>query len=182
MRPVAVSMPGSVPQSMPESKHSVHSAFREKLVEHILVGELLKQSWQGGDCSIEVSRPEVDRAGYDLIAECNGHVRHIQLKSSHRGSKTSRQSVSLTLAKKPSGCVVWVYFDPDSLELGPFLYFGGEPGKKLPKLDAFKTAKHTKGNAQGVKAEKPNHRVVNKGQFTCIESIEGLWDELFGDA
>ena len=167
---------------MPESKHSVHSAFREKLVEHLLVGELLKRSWLRGDCSIEVSKPEVDRAGYDLIAECNGHVRHIQLKSSHRGARTATQKVSLSLADKPSGCVVWVYFDPDSLELGPFLCFGAEPGEKLPDLDAFKIAKHTKGNAKGFKAERRGHRVVNKGQFTCIESIEGLWDELFGDA
>ena len=166
---------------MDKSKHSLHSAFREKLIEHLLVGELLKRSWQRGDCSIETSRPEVDRAGYDLIAECNGHVRHIQLKGSYRGSRTAVQKVHLSLAEKPSGCVVWVYFDPNSLELGPFLYFGGEPGRKLPDIDSFKTAKHSKGNAQGVKAERPNHRVINKGQFTVIDSIEDLWHHLFGN-
>ena len=85
------------------------------------------------------------------------------------------------LVEKPSGCVVWVYFDPNSLELGPFLYFGGEPGRKLPDIDSRKTAKHSKGNAQGVKAERPNHRVINKGQFTVIDSIEDLWHHLFGD-
>ena len=167
---------------MHDSKHYLHSAFRENLVEHLLVGELLKRSWQRGDCSIETSRPEVDRAGYDLIAECNGHVRHIQLKASYRDSKTATQKVSLLLTEKPSGCVVWVYFDPDSLELGPFLYFGGEPGKRLPDLDSFRIAKHTKANAHGVKAERPTHRVVNKGQFTRIDSIEGLWHQLFGEA
>ena len=162
-------------------KHSLHSAFREKLIEHLLIGELLKWSWQRGDCSIEISKPEVDRAGYDLIAECNGHVRHIQLKGSHHDSSTTTQKVNLSLAEKSSGCVVWVYFDSDSLELGPFFYFGGEPGMKLPDLDSFKTAKHTKGNAQGVKAERPNHRVISKGKFTRIDSIEGLWNQLFDD-
>lgn len=167
---------------MDNSKHSLHSAFREKLIEHLFIGELLKLSWQRGDCSIETSRPEVDRAGYDLIAECNGHVRHIQLKGSFRGARTAIQKVSLSLAKKPSGCVVWVYFDPESLELGPFLFFGGEPGEKLPDIESLRTARHAKGNAQGVKAERLNHRVVNKGRFTRIDSIEDLWHRLFGGA
>lgn len=108
------------------------------------------------------------------------HVRHIQLKASFRGSKIAKQKVHLSLAEKPSGCVVWVYFDPDSFELGPFLYFGDAPGKRLPDIESFKIAKHTKGNAQGVKAERPNQRVINKGKFKRIDSIEGLWDQLFG--
>ncbi len=165
---------------MDNGRDSQHSSFREKLIEHLLVGELLKRSWQRGDCAIETSRPEVDRAGYDLIAECNRHVRHIQLKASFRGAKTATQKVHLSLAEKPSGCVVWVYFDPDSLELGPFLYFGDAPGKRLPDIESFKIAKYTKGNAQGVKAERPNQRVINKGKFKRIDSIEGLWDQLFG--
>lgn len=57
---------------MDNGRDSQHSSFREKLIEHLLVGELLKRSWQRGDCAIETSRPEVDRAGYDFIAECNG--------------------------------------------------------------------------------------------------------------
>jgi hypothetical protein len=32
------------------------------------------------------------------------------------------------------------------MTLGPFLFFGAEPGLPLPPLDAFKIAKHTKGN------------------------------------
>ena len=119
------------------SKHTVISASREKPVEHILVRELLKRSRRRGNCSIEMAKPEVDRAGYptrrktpsfragsnhDLIGECNGHVRHIRLMSSYRGSRTARQAVNLLLAEKPSGCVVWVYFDSDSLELGTFLF------------------------------------------------------------
>ena len=165
---------------MSDSKYYLQSQFCEKLIEHLFVGELLKRSWEGGDCSIEISKPEVDRAGYDLIAECNGHIRHIQLKASYRGAKTAKQKVRL--AEKPSGCVVWVYYDPGSFELGPFLYFGGRPGEKLPSLETSKTARHTKGNAQGTKAERPNHRDINKGKFTRIESIQGLWCQLFEGA
>ncbi|NKC10627.1 MAG: hypothetical protein GKR94_00010 [Gammaproteobacteria bacterium] len=51
------------------AKHSEHSSYREKLIEHLFVGELLKLSWQNGDCSLEVASPEVDNSGYDIIAE-----------------------------------------------------------------------------------------------------------------
>ena len=71
-------------------KHSEHSSYREKLVEHLFVGELLKLSWQSGDCALEIASPEVDNSGYDLIAEQNGIVRHIQLKASYVGGKTAR--------------------------------------------------------------------------------------------
>ncbi len=164
-----------------DSKHSLHSTFREKLIEHLLVGELLKYSWAKGDYSIEISRPEVDRAGYDLIAECNGHIRHIQLKGSHHDATTASQKIQISLTEKPSGCVVWVLFNQDNLELGPFLYFGGGPSEKLPSLDSYKTAKHTKGDSQGVKVNRHNHRIVNKGKFKRINKIEGLWQHLFGD-
>ena len=164
------------------SQHYLHSSFREKLIEHLLMGELLKRSWMRRDCSLEISRPEVDRTGYDLVAECHGVIRHIQLKGAHRGSTTASQKVHVALAQKPSGCVVWVYVDEDTLELGPFLYFGGVPGEPLPDIDSFKVAKHTKGNAKGEKAERPSVRVVNKGEFSRLASVEELWDALFGSA
>ena len=164
------------------NQHSLHSSFREKLIEHLLMGELLKRSWTRGDCSLEISRPEVDRTGYDLVAECHGVIRHIQLKGAYRGAKTASQNVHVALAQKPSGCVVWVYFDEDTLQLGPFLYFGGDPGEPLPDIDSFKVAKHTKGNAQGRKAERPRVRVVPKGEFSSLASVEELWDALFRSA
>ena len=166
----------------PRSKHSHHSSFREKLIEHLLIGELLKCSWKNGDCALEISRPEVDRTGYDLLAEHRGCLRHIQLKGSRRASATVTQKVHVALADKPSGCVVWVYLDDDSLQLGPFLFFGGEPGQRLPALTSFTVARHTKGNAEGYKAERPNFRVVPKAKFKRLDTIDDLWLELFGDA
>ena len=104
--------------------HTENSAYREKLIEHLFVGELLKLSWLHHACSLEVAKPEVDNSGYDLIAEANGLVRHIQLKTSIIGGKTASQKVHTKLAEKPSGCVVWIYFNEDTLHLGPFFYFG----------------------------------------------------------
>ncbi|MEH8223404.1 hypothetical protein Q7I19_20645 [Aeromonas veronii] len=55
-------------------KHYLKSSFREKLIEHLFIGEMLKLSWSSDRCSLEVAKPEVDNQGYDLIAEENGVV------------------------------------------------------------------------------------------------------------
>lgn len=160
-------------------EHSLNSSFREKLIEHLFVGELLKLSWVNKDFSLEVSKPEVDNSGYDLIIEANDILRHVQLKAAFVGAKTSRQNIHISLANKPSGCVVWVYFNQTNLELGPFLFFGGKPGSPLPSLSKLKVAKHTKGDADGHKAERPNIRTINKGSFTRYETIKELYNALF---
>ena len=160
-------------------EHSLNSSFREKLIEHLLVGELLKLSWANKEFSLEVSKPEIDNSGYDLIIEANGMLRHIQLKSTFVGAKTSRQNIHVSLAKKTSGCILWIYFDQTTLELGPFLFFGGDPGNPLPSLNNLKVAKHTKGDAHGHKAERPNIRTINKGCFTRYETVKELYNALF---
>jgi hypothetical protein len=160
-------------------QHYLKSSFREKLIEHLFVGELLKHSWQGGECSLEIAKPEVDDRGFDLIAEENGTIRHIQLKASHLQAKADKQKVHIALSKKPSGCVVWVCFNENTLELGPFLFFGGKAGEPLPSMDGFRVAKHTKANAGGEKTERPDIRDVPKSQFRKLKSIQEIYDALF---
>jgi hypothetical protein len=50
--------------------------------------------WRNGARDIEVLKSEVDRGGYDVVLESNGVIRHIQLKSSFRGSKVREVDVS----------------------------------------------------------------------------------------
>lgn len=164
------------------AEHFLHSSYREKLIEHLLIGELLKLSWKTRDYSLEISKPEVDRSGYDIIAEANGIIRHIQLKATFVGSTTAAHKIHISLAKKPSGCVVLMYFDNETLELGPFFYFGADPGQPLPDLNNFKTAKHSKGDSSGVKAQRPNIRVLNKGSFIECKTVQDLYNKLFGMA
>ena len=158
------------------------SVYRERLLEHLLIGDLLKYSWLHAGASLEVSQPSIDRSGHDVVLEANGVTRHLQLKSSSRAARTPAQNVHLGLAAKPSGCVVWTRFDRATMTLGPFLFFGAEPGLPLPPLDAFKIAKHTKGNKDGVKQERPNLRVVRMSQFREIADIPALYVALFGKA
>ena len=160
-------------------KHFYHSSFRERLIEHLFIGELLKFSWQQDDCSLEISKPEVDSKGYDLIAELNQVIRHIQLKSTFTGSKTSVQKIHQALGSKPSGCVIWIYFDKNTLELGPFLFFGSNGGGPIQPLEEFPVAKHNKADSKGVKALRPNIHVIRKGQFTRFDSIREIYHCLF---
>jgi hypothetical protein len=136
------------------SQDTHQSVYREKLLEHLLIGELLKYSWLKQHATLEVSQPSIDRSGHDVVLEANGVTRHVQLKASSHSAKTTLQNIHLGLAEKPSGCVIWTRFDPATLAIGPFLFFGGAPGKPLPSIDQFRTAKHTKANSTGVKTER----------------------------
>lgn len=161
--------------------HSTESSLREKLIEHVFVGELLRCLWLRGVRQVEVLRSEVDRGGYDIVLECNGICRHIQLKASHRDAKTSRVDVNLNLASKSSGCVIWIWFDPATLSLGPFLWFGDKPGQRLPELGDH-VGRHTRGDQSGQKHERTNIRVLAKGQFTRLESVTDIATRLFGES
>ncbi len=155
------------------------SSRLENVLEHLFVGELLRCLWRQGHRDVEVLRTEVDAFGYDLVIETGGVLRHIQLKASHRAAKTAKVGIGLRLAAKPSGCVVWMLYDSGSLELGPFRWFGGAPGEKLPPL-GDKVVKHTKGNAKGEKAFRPGLREVNAGRFKVLPTMAELAKELFG--
>ena len=56
---------------------------------------------------------------------------------------------------------------------------GGTPGKPLPPIADFKMAKHTKANAQGIKAAKPGLAVVPRAKFKRLASIQEVYDALF---
>ncbi len=161
------------------TQHSENSSYREKLIEHLFVAELLKQSWLHHRCELDIAKPEVDSTGYDLIGESNGVIRHIQLKTAKIGSTTKNQKIHIKLAEKPSGCVVWIYFNEESMELGPFYFYGANAGSQIHNFSELKVAKHTKGNKSGFKAERANIRVIPKHHFTKIESIEEIYNQLF---
>jgi hypothetical protein len=59
------------------------------LLEHLLIGELLKHSWLHHGAELEVSQPVIDRSGHDVVLEANGITRHVQLKASASGASTS---------------------------------------------------------------------------------------------
>jgi len=161
--------------------HTLNSSYREILIEHIFIGEIMRRLWLRGITQFEVLQPQVDDSGYDLVIEANEVVRHIQLKSSFDTAATAQVKVSLKLESKPSACLIWVRFDPKTMDLGPFLWFGGAPGVRIPDLIAFKVAKHTRANSQGIKQERPNQRSIPKSAFESIAGYDPLVTKLFGE-
>ena len=148
------------------------------MTEQLLVSELLQECWYGLGKKVDVLRTAVDDAGYDVVLECGGILRHVQLKSSRADSTTARQTINLALAEKPSGCVVWVIREENlktrrmSLR---YRFFGGGPGEPLPAIPATRRRK-----AKRRQKERPNMRVINKGQFQCVRTTQHLLELLFG--
>jgi hypothetical protein len=162
-----------------DPSHYAESSARENLIEHVFLGELLRGLWRKNVRDLEVLRPEVDNGGYDLALEFRGLTRHMQLKSSFIGARRSEVTASVKLLDRPSACILWIFFDPNTLLLGPFLWFGGIAGERIPPLGE-KTARHTKPNAMLEKADRPRHRVIAKNRFASLETIDDVIEKLIG--
>lgn len=162
---------------------SLLSNFFEQLVEHVFVSEILQEAYYGRGQVVEVLRSEVDSYGYDLVLECNGVMRHVQLKTSRPDARASGQKVHTKLGEKSGGCVIWVirHECPDSRRMRlSYRFFGGAAGEPLPDLSGFKVARHNKGDATGKKKERPAIRLIPKSRFRVIETTAELVSVLFG--
>jgi hypothetical protein len=158
------------------SKNSTHSSLRESIVEHLFVGEVLRLLWCQDKFKVEILKPQVDNAGYDLAIACNSTLWHVQLKSCNEDGKRSSVNVGLELTKKRNWCVIWIFVDKD-LGFKSFRWFGSDSGQFVE--GDFKPTKHTKGNATGHKAERPGYREVPRSKFeklTKDQVIQRLFD------
>jgi hypothetical protein len=159
--------------------HFLNSALRERIVEHVFVGDALRHLWKLGVTDIEVLRSEFDAGGYDLVMSYRKVVRHIQFKAVTKDSKTNEVTVNLKLMEKPSGCVIWIVVSRE-LKLESFYWLGGPPGEPLPDISGLKLAKQVRANADGIKLEKPNFRRVPRVRFDPLEKLDDVLERLFG--
>jgi len=60
-----------------------------------------------------------------------------------------------------------------------YLFYGADAGLPMTLHDKLKVGKHTKGNKDGVKAERQSIRVVPKARFDRIETTTELVTRLF---
>jgi hypothetical protein len=166
------------PAKIEASAHSSDSSLREQALGHLFLGQLLAFMWQSEARDIEVLKSEVDRGGYDVVLEANDVIRHVQLKSSFRGSKVREVDVSTKLLRKPGGCILWLEFDPESLAIERYYWFGSKAGNALPDLGE-RISRHSKGNSEGEKNERPIHRVLTRGRFEALASIAKVVERMF---
>ena len=156
--------------------HYQHSSLRERIVEHVFVGDALREFWRQGVTNVEVLRSEFDAYGYDLVMSYGPVVRHIQFKASTK-KKPYKVSIARSLFEKPSGCVIWIGVSSD-LHLGPFYWLGGQPGQPLPMADKLKTAKGRR-NKDGVRTDRQNHVYIPDSHFTRVDSLRDILRRLF---
>jgi hypothetical protein len=162
-----------------QTSHFLHSTLRERIVEHVFVGEALRRLWRKGVTNVEVLRSEFDAGGYDLVMSHGRIVRHIQFKTSMAGGHAASVKASLKLMDKPSGCIIWIMVTSE-LELDSYRWLGGPPGNPLPDIRNMKVAKHTKANAKGKKAERPDQRIIPRSRFDALGSLDEVMERLFG--
>jgi len=162
-----------------ETSHYLHSTLRERIVERVFVGDALRWLWQRNVTDVEVLRSEFDAGGYDLVMSYRKIVRHIQFKTTMVNGKAASIKASLKLMDKPSGCIIWIIVTPE-LVLHSYLWLGGPPGQPLPYIQDMRVARHTKANAEGKKAERPDHRIVPRGRFEKLGSLNEVLERLFG--
>lgn len=156
------------------------SGLIEQVLEYQFLAALTPELLRRG-LRFEVLRGDFDLDGHDLVIEADGITRHIQLKGMVAGGKTRHVPVNTRLRSKVSGCVVWMTYDPASLEIKGWRWFGGVPGGRLPHLGE-RVAKHSRGNSDGVKAERPHIRILPSSKFETMTDVAALADELFGAA
>ncbi|MGO4304476.1 hypothetical protein [Cupriavidus sp. RAF12] len=113
--------------------HSIHSVLRERIVEHLFVGQALQRLWQVGITDAEVLRSEFDAGGYDLVMSYRNLVRHIQLKVPVVDATTSKITANLKLQKRPCGCVLWILVRP-CLTIDSYRWFGARLGSRFRPL------------------------------------------------
>jgi len=145
----------------------------EKLMEHLFLAEVLQECWFRRGQAVEVLRAEVDAAGYDLVLEVDGRIRHVQLKASLQGGKTAKQTINRKLVERVGGCVVWVTYGVDE-ENGRarLTYRWWDKGMGLPA---------TPGVNPVTKKVRPNTAVLKRADFESIPDTKSLVDRLFGE-
>lgn len=154
------------------------SSTRENVFEHMLLGQLGAELLARGVDHDEL-RSRVDKDGFDVLIEAGDVQRHTQLKVKIMGGARAAVSVHTRLAARPSGCVVWLTYDPATRSFCDIHWFGGAPGERLPELGT-RVARHSRANSQGLKSERPLHRVVPIRRFERLDGIAHLADKLFG--
>lgn len=155
-----------------------HSSLTESLLEYRFLAELSAYLARF-DTAIEVLRSDVDRTGHDIVLEANGVLRHVQLKATVAGGKRANVTVNNALALKPSGCIIWMTYDPVSFMITGMRWFGGTPAMPLPAT-GDRIARHSKANADGVKSERAQHRVIAGGKFDRMSGLPQLAERMFG--
>jgi hypothetical protein len=158
---------------------SSRSHYKENLLEHVFIAELLQECAFVRNQAVEVLRAEVDDGGYDLLLQMGDIIRHVQLKTRSKKGRVRRVQVNVNLERHRGGCVVWVFWDvnPSTRRARlTYRWFGNGPTRRTKALPGT-VGRHTRGGG-----ERPNMRVLKWGDFEAVPDTAVLVPRLFGRA
>ena len=163
----------------PNTFGQVRSRTIEKALEYRFLADLTAELLRR-DILFDVMRSDVDEHGYDLVIEANGVTRHIQLKGRAVEGTAKRVTCNVALCQRGSGCIVLLDHKDRSQQIHKIRFFGSVPNQKMTDISTFKTAKHQKGNATGIKNERPNQKIIPRDKFDILSGFDELAVRLFG--
>lgn len=160
-----------------------NSVLREKIVEHLFIGELLKHFWNElGEnvADLELMKSEFDAHGYDVIISLGTAIRHIQIKAGKaaRNKRPKSVRVSMRLANKPGGCLLWIGVD-DRLTFTSLCWYGEEIGSPMKIEPSFKVSRGYR-RKDGEKVFRTGHREIPGARLKVLSSIPEVAKHLFG--
>lgn len=156
---------------------SEYSGSIEKLLKIRFVSDLSRALWLTGCRDFDVLRSNVDDNGFDLMIEAKNVIRHIQFIFTANGDETLDAKVDYRLSTKASGCIIWVEYDPDTLNITTYGWYGTYQGLGLPRIWVPERSSH---NSDSIKPLTDNRRLLQKSKFTPVRSIHQLIGHLFG--
>jgi hypothetical protein len=157
------------------------SNYREKLIEHVFIAEVLQECAFVRNQVVEVLHAEVDAGGYDLVLQMGDVIRHVQLKTRFKSAVGRKVIVNANLEQHRGGCVVWMFWDVDPATHRASLtyrWFGDGPRQRTKPLPA------TVGTNPRGGTTRPNTRVMKWGDFEPTQGavkIGELVTRLFGN-
>jgi hypothetical protein len=77
--------------------------------------------------------------------------------------------------------VIWISLNKNTLELGPFMWFGGSPGEPLPDISIYPNPRRTTRNSEGVRPPRNNHHELPPRAFTKLKTLDEVVVRLFGE-
>jgi hypothetical protein len=157
------------------------SSYLERVLEFAFLGDLLRRFWIEGVRDIEVLRSDVDSWGYDIVLARGRVMRHVQLKASKRTGRTRAVPINGGLQDKPGGCVVWMMYEPVSLQSGPFLWYGAPPADPPPAIRDLSPARRTTPDATGSKPLRMNTFLLPRSRCEHLDELSAVAMRLFPD-
>jgi len=157
--------------------HSLYSSRREKILENLFIGEVLRELWRRGVYEADILQSDIDASGYDVVLDFEGGTRHIQLKVK---KKNGRWAIGANgkIGDRADGCVVVMEIDSVSLEFLGFHWLGKPIGSGGIDISDGRAVKHARVNAEGQKKERRNSYKIPKNLCDYLPTISDVVNRL----